>query len=1292
MAQARFQIVSEVQGKGLDRFFSKLNKVSGVAKKLGSVGKKAGQALKNTFNQTNNVLSKTQAAAKKVMGVVKQLAGAFNMVGGAAKMTQRALKGMASMLMRVRDGYMAVVDSARLVTQGFTNFGRSMFFFVSLPLLAFFKNLSTAVIDFDDQLVRVGKTTGLWGEDLRQVGMDIRDLARNTSTSHVDLATMAEQIGQLGFSSREEIVPLLDLFNQLAITTNIAADEVATKMGKIGKAFGWTEDFIPNIRRLANTMNYLENTTAASADEILDALFKTAAVAGTLGMSAADATAFATALVSTGFSAEEAGTAVRNLSYYMANNREEIAQAMKGYEKYNTVQKVTNALNEDFTQVIIDISDAMEDGDDSVMNLVQAIEIGNLRGGKALAAFGNSFENMTKIIQDANAEWERANSLAIEYEKAMTSTKAQMGLLRNNIQDVGMTFGEAILPIVNKIIMVLVPAIRELNDWFMKLNDQTKLQYVALALIVIAAGPVVMFLGQMAHGVTLLLMGFGQFIKVIVWVLRAFSSLAGGVSTISKVFGFLVAGVGKLGSALVAVAGVIFSTTGLWIAAIIAAVVGILIILQKFGVDVAGFFENIAKKASEWGANLMETYGNGLAKGAMYVIQVITWVANAIASFFRAFSPPKKGPLSTIDKWGGKLMSTYLKGFYLADFDILSGVGRIIERYLTFGKKGDDSAMASALRNTLKARGYLAQLIDIYNKTGVVDQGLLAKTTKGLGHMTEHVQKLIGLWLEYNRLQQRIKELEEERKDVVRGYQEEVEGISGSNMSLEDKVNAIRQAQFARDDELRAIDKEKAALEEQSEEMEDQLKWQQKFVDAMMDQDDMVARLNSTLEKLSSKLEGLGGLGGDIGGELGEAIAEFEESIEGLQERLSKGSQLWDMFKKGFMGEEVDWYELFKHLDPEDYENFRQMYEMGEKVGNVWNTLVGVWESLEDWGGRIAAAWETAGSIFDSLKSFFTGLSGGEGSGITANIQSWIDFFDNMDWEQFEDWYIEKLRTVLGRVWGAILSIFFDDDSKAAELGERWADIMIDVALITERLSELWHGILGSAWTNVKTWIAENTPQWATDLFTLYSTMFTTFKELILPEMLENGKQFILGLWDGIKLWVETVLPWITTKIEGIIDAIKKVLGIESPSTIMYDIGVDIIEGLIDGLESMWQSVTSWFTDLASRIPGWVKTALGIESPSKVMMELGKQTMEGYLIGVSGYADKIRHEVSYATAQAPLGVSALNAGGGTAGIQVIINDPVVRDDSDLDRLAQLVSDRIAEQLNAQQAYGGQTTW
>ena len=36
-------------------------------------------------------------------------------------------------------------------------------------------------------------------------------------------------------------------------------------------------------------------------------------------------------------------------------------------------------------------------------------------------------------------------------------------------------------------------------------------------------------------------------------------------------------------------------------------------------------------------------------------------------------------------------------------------------------------------------------------------------------------------------------------------------------------------------------------------------------------------------------------------------------------------------------------------------------------------------------------------------------------------------------------------------------------------------------------------------------------------------------------------------------------------RITGVIDWVKKILGINSPSTVVYDLGVDMFQGLLNG-------------------------------------------------------------------------------------------------------------------------------
>lgn len=70
-------------------------------------------------------------------------------------------------------------------------------------------------------------------------------------------------------------------------------------------------------------------------------------------------------------------------------------------------------------------------------------------------------------------------------------------------------------------------------------------------------------------------------------------------------------------------------------------------------------------------------------------------------------------------------------------------------------------------------------------------------------------------------------------------------------------------------------------------------------------------------------------------------------------------------------------------------------------------------------------------------------------------------------------------------------------------------------------------------------------------------------------------------------------------------------------------IGPDIIAGLQNGLSSGWESVIGFLTDLANKIVEAVKAVLGIQSPSTVFFEIGKNIIEGLVNGIKFISSKV---------------------------------------------------------------------
>ena len=168
-----------------------------------------------------------------------------------------------------------------------------------------------------------------------------------------------------------------------------------------------------------------------------------------------------------------------------------------------------------------------------------------------------------------------------------------------------------------------------------------------------------------------------------------------------------------------------------------------------------------------------------------------------------------------------------------------------------------------------------------------------------------------------------------------------------------------------------------------------------------------------------------------------------------------------------------------------------------------------------------------------------------------------------------------------------------------------------------------------------------------------------------IPKITQAGADLIIGLINGLSTAIETNAPRVKEAIvnlfNSLITAAKEILGINSPSTVFDDIGVNMIQGAINGIQSMAESIVGAIKGLMdSAIEGarekaselwqvgvdaasgfvnglkstasnawdaakemganaWAATkdALNINSPSKLMAELGAFTAMGFAQGIT---------------------------------------------------------------------------
>lgn len=156
----------------------------------------------------------------------------------------------------------------------------------------------------------------------------------------------------------------------------------------------------------------------------------------------------------------------------------------------------------------------------------------------------------------------------------------------------------------------------------------------------------------------------------------------------------------------------------------------------------------------------------------------------------------------------------------------------------------------------------------------------------------------------------------------------------------------------------------------------------------------------------------------------------------------------------------------------------------------------------------------------------------------------------------------------------------------------------------------IYYGIQ-DAITNVASWIVEN-------VFNPFINGFKSAFGINSPStvMAEQGGYIIAGLKKGITDAISSV----TETAKKILSAIKSAFDNFS----LFDIGKNLIQGLIDGVNNMIETAKNAVANVGNAVIDKVKNVLGIHSPSTVFAEIG-----GYID--QGLANGISAAVSYVT-------------------------------------------------------------
>lgn len=198
-----------------------------------------------------------------------------------------------------------------------------------------------------------------------------------------------------------------------------------------------------------------------------------------------------------------------------------------------------------------------------------------------------------------------------------------------------------------------------------------------------------------------------------------------------------------------------------------------------------------------------------------------------------------------------------------------------------------------------------------------------------------------------------------------------------------------------------------------------------------------------------------------------------------------------------------------------------------------------------------------------------------EGS-VSAMKAAWGNFVtglgnDNANISELSAQLIESVGTVAENVLPVVETVLKNIAQAVQEDGPAMIEKFVSYAI--EKLPEVISLGLQMVVSLVKG-IAQNIPQLVTSVLNMMATIAQTIWDS-LPDIIEVGKDIVRGLWEGIKAMASWIGEKVSGFVGGLVDGVKGVLGIHSPSRVFAGIGQNMALGLGQGFERQMQRVSS---------------------------------------------------------------------------------------------------------------------
>lgn len=316
---------------------------------------------------------------------------------------------------------------------------------------------SQAAIDFESSMADVKKVVDFdTPQQFKEMGNDILEMTKTIPMAAQDLAQIVAAGGQSGIA-REDLTGFAESAAKMGVAFDISAGQAGDMMAKWRTAFKMNQTEVVD---LADKINYLGNTTAASAPLISDVVTRIGPLGEVGGVAAGEIAALGASMVGSGIQSDVAATGLKNMILALTAGESATKSQVGALNELGlSAENVAQGMQDNAKETILKVLNAIR-GLDKVK---QASVLSNLFGKESLGAIAPLLSNLDGVQDNLNKVADSskyAGSMEGEFSARSETTANSLQLAKNNMEAFKIAIGNGLIPAMTPMISLLTQGVK----------------------------------------------------------------------------------------------------------------------------------------------------------------------------------------------------------------------------------------------------------------------------------------------------------------------------------------------------------------------------------------------------------------------------------------------------------------------------------------------------------------------------------------------------------------------------------------------------------------------------------------------------------------------------------------------------------------------------------------------------------------------------------------------------------------------------------------------------------------